>query len=266
MGLGPMGCRHARVLGSLGERYALVGGYDIDASASGVDGLARLISEADAIERSDVLVVSTPIQAHAATVQRALLAGKHVLVEKPLCGRASEAEAMAAASVASSARVFVGHSERFNPVVRVLARLIRVEPVLGIDLLRVGPSRPSECGVLLNLAVHDLDLAAYLGGGDATLRGAIGAPTSGASGEDMAHVLLTTGSGALAHVHVDRTAPRRRREITVQTESWIYDGDLLSHRLTRTSRATGAPAEVPLPIEEPLAAQARALADALDGG
>ena len=51
----------------------------------------------------------------------------------------------------------------------------------------------------------------------------------------------------------------------VATRRWIYEGDLLAHRLTRTSRDAGVRTEVPLPLEEPLVAQAIALADALDG-
>jgi hypothetical protein len=66
-------------------------------------------------------------------------------------------------------------------------------------------------------------------------------------------------------VYVDRTAPERRRSIVVTTSRWIYEGDLLAHRLVRTARISGARSDVPLPLEEPLLAQARAAADALDG-
>ena len=191
VGLGAMGRRHARVLATLADRFTLVGAYDVSSAAPAVDGVTRLSSEAEAIARAEVLFVATPIDAHAATVARALAAGRHVLVEKPLCARASEAEAMAAASQRAKAQLFVGHSERFNPVVRALARLVKAMPVLALDLVRVGPSRPTACGVLLNLAVHDFDLAAYLGGGAATLRGAIGTPLSrrrrGGHGARAAH-------------------------------------------------------------------------------
>jgi predicted dehydrogenase len=112
--------------------------------------------------------------------------------------------------------------------------------------------------VLVNLGVHDLDLASYLGGGAVVLRGAVG-------DDDFADVLVETSGGAVGHLHVDRTATRRRRCLALTTPQWSYEGDLLAHRLVRTARDTGASAEVPLPLEEPLVAQARALADALDG-
>jgi UDP-N-acetylglucosamine 3-dehydrogenase len=264
VGLGAMGRRHARVLCSLPERFEVVGVYDERADRRSGPGLVALGSEAEAIALADVLVVATPNAAHAATATRALAAGRHVLVEKPLCAIAAEARALEGLS-RGPARLFVGHSERFNPVIRALGRLVRSEPVVAIDLLRVGPTRPTGCGVLVNLGVHDLDLAAYLGGGEMTLRGAAGASVSDEPGEDLAHVLLTTASGAAAHVYVDRTFPERRRWITLTTAAWTYEGDLLACRLVRTARDTGIRTEVPLPLGEPLVAQAVALADALDG-
>ena len=265
VGLGAMGRRHVRVLAALADRFEVVGAYEVRDDVEGPDGVPVLAGEAEAIARADLVVVATPMRAHAGTVGRALAAGRHVLVEKPLCARSAEAEALVAAASRGAGRLFVGHSERFNPVVRVLARLVRDERVIAIDLERVGPSRPTDCGVLVNLGVHDFDLAAYLAGGEAIVHGAVSGGSSGASGEDLAHVLLATTSGAVGHLYVDRTLHERRRGVVLATRRWLYEGDLLGHRLMRTSRDTGVRTEVPLLLEEPLVAQAIALADALDG-
>jgi len=258
-----MGCRHARVLHGLSDRFDLVGGFDVRGDVEPAKYIVALRSEDEAIARSDVIVIATPIETHGCVVSSALAAGKHVLVEKPLCATTAEACAAVAASK-SGGRLFVGHSERFNPVVRALARLVPRKHVLAIDLRRVGPSRPSRHGVLLNLGVHDLDLAAYLGGSVA-LRAAAGARPGDTGSEDVAHVLLTTGSGALAHLYVDRTIVVKQRRITLTTHRWRYEGDLLAHRLVRVKLSDSTRTDVPLTLEEPLAAQAVALADALDG-
>jgi predicted dehydrogenase len=259
-----MGQRHARVFAGLPDRFELVGAYDVRADVRQAPHVSRLHGEAEAIAAAEVVVVATPIAAHQATVARALRAGRHVLVEKPLCATAAEAQALVAAASGGPARLFVGHSERFNPVVRALARLLRGDRVLAIDFRRVGPSRPSGCSALVNLGVHDFDLAMYLAGGKPTVRCALGE-------HDFAHVLFDAGCGAVGHLYVDAVAPAKERAIVVTTPRWTYQGDLLTPRLVRTPRARrGRPAapctDVPLPLEEPLLAQARALADALDRG
>lgn len=262
IGLGAMGTRHARVLSALPERFEIVRTYDVDRGAAVATvpaSASRCRSEAEALADVDLAVVATPIPTHAPIVSRALAAGVHVLVEKPLCATSADARALLEAQRRGGARLFVGHSERFNPVVRALAKLLRGDRVLAIDLKRIGPSRPSDCGVLLNLGVHDFDLAAYLGGGPLVLRGAVGGP-------DLAQVVFETAEGAAGHLYVDRTAPERRRSIVVTTSRWMYEGDLLTHRLVRTAREQGGGrSDVPLPLEEPLLAQARATADVLDG-
>jgi len=259
LGLGTMGMRHVRVLSALRDRFELVGVYDVRGDLERSPHARLLRGEEEAIALAEVVVVATPIEAHGGAVARALSAGRHVLVEKPLCPTAAEARALAAAFLRGPAHLFVGHSERFNPVVRTLARLLRRDRVLAIDLRRVGPSRHCEFGVLLNLGVHDFDLAAYLGGGGVVLQSALG-------GRDFAHALFATGSGAIGHVYLDGASAVRSRAITVTTERWTYEGDLLGVRLFRTARGTASRTEVPLPLEEPLRAQAVALGDALDGG
>jgi predicted dehydrogenase len=269
LGLGAMGQRHARILGCLETRFEFAGAYDPNPAAATPEGSERFASEAEALTLAEIVVVATPIETHMGIVARALAAGRHVFVEKPVCSNAAEARS-AMATARTGARLFVGHSERFNPVVRALAKLVRDETVLAVDLRRVGPSKPSAggvtSGVLLNLGVHDLDLAAYLGGGAVTIRGAAGVGGTDAGGPDAAHVVFSTAGGAAGHLYVDRTAPARERALELATARWIYRGDLLTHRLLRVARAGGGRFDVPLTTEEPLAAQATALADTLDGG
>jgi predicted dehydrogenase len=260
-----MGKRHARVLSELPERFRLVGTYDLDHGIA-VPGVRRCPTEAEAIDLAEVVVVATPIEAHFASAARALAAGRHVLVEKPLCSSAGEARTLAKGG-RGGARLFVGQSERFNPVVRALARLVRNDPALSIDLTRVGPARPCSAGVLLNLGVHDFDLAGYLGRSSVSVESLRIAPSPrDVSRDDVARILFRTARGATGTMVVDRTAPVRRRTVRLVTARWVYEGDLLSHRLLRRARSGGAASEVPLPREEPLTAQALSLADALDSG
>lgn len=258
-----MGSCHARALRSLEARYEIVGGYDPRPDARTPDGIARLTSDDEALLRAEVVIIATPVETHAHLAARALAAGKYVVVEKPICATATEAAALVAAPRGNS-RLFVGHSERFNPVVRVLARLVGPDEIIRMDFCRVGRSRPGNGRALVNLGVHDLDLAAYLGGGEITLQGAVGSAGDG-EGEDFAHVLFSAARGGVGHAYVDGSSSLRARSIVVDTPRWHYQGDLLGHRLVRSANASSGVTDVPLPLDEPLVAQASALADVLEG-
>jgi predicted dehydrogenase len=279
LGTGAMGRLHVRVFSQLGERFQVAGVFDANRSvaedvarSAGVHSFTR---EADAIAEAELVVVATPISAHAVTVKRALEAGKSVLVEKPLCSRADEASVLVrtarAAALASDSgspepkpvpRLFVGHSERYNPVIRALRRLIVPSTIRGIEVRRIATplARPREHGVILSLAVHDLDLAGYLTAGAIELVEATG------SAEARARLVLACASGATARIWADCTAEARERSIEVTTAHQSWTGDLLAQRLVRRERGGGLAREVPLDSVEPLVAQALAVADALQQG
>jgi UDP-N-acetylglucosamine 3-dehydrogenase len=264
LGVGEMGRRHVRVFS--GEHGFEVVGI-VDASPAVADAVARehdvprLHDAAEAIARAELVVVATPITSHRVGVETALGASRHVLVEKPICATVAEAERLVLLARLHGGKLFVGHSERFNPVVRALVERVAPSRVLALDFWREGPprgARRSDDGVLLNLGVHDIDLVALLGGGPATLRRAEG-------NEARALLTLQAHNGALARVRVDRNAPVRKRALTLTTADHVYEGDLLAPRLIVTPRSGGKSEEISLDPCEPLLAQARALHDALHG-
>jgi predicted dehydrogenase len=285
VGAGAMGRRHARVLASRPDRFALTCVMDVDAVAAralaGDYGTAAVLTEADALAPAEAIVVATPMFAHAETVRRALARGKHVLVEKPLAASPREAANLVALASSSAARLFVGHSERFNPVVRALARLVDPSMVTAVELRRVGPrqsprvdaasagsaGRPTpEEGALVNLGVHDLDLAAYLTRSPLVVRSAVGELTPSGL-DERAHVLARSASGAAVLVFVDQRPADalRRRTLTLSTPTHVWHGDLLAPSLVRACRSTGAREAIPLDTEEPLLAQAMAFLAAVRG-
>jgi predicted dehydrogenase len=257
VGLGEMGTRHARVLASMARRFELIGIVDTRrdvARAAARRFEAPALDLDEAIARAELVVFATPIDAHAAGAARALAAGRHVLVEKPICGRVADARRLVRLAQGARVQLFVGHSERFNPVVRALAALVPPAEVRALEHVRLGPPRGTAGhggSALLNLGIHDVDLAAFLGGAAADLVRAEGS---------LDHADLTLAVGAThARIAIDRAAPDRRRGIRVVTDDAVYEGDLLAHRL-----ACGGEV-LPLADEEPLAAQALAIHGALEG-
>ena len=120
-------------------------------------------------ETLDAVVVATPVPTHHALARRALLAGKHVFVEKPLAWTVAEARELEALAAERSRIVMVGHLLRFHPAVVKLRELIE-SGELG-DVLYVYGNRQNlgvireDENALWSLGVHDISVVLYLLGG-----------------------------------------------------------------------------------------------------
>lgn len=96
-----------------------------------------------------------------------LNAGVHVLVEKPIAATTADAQAMIDAAKANNRVLMVGHVERFNPAVDTVKRAIDGDEIISIQITRVGPfRRMGEVGVVIDLAVHDIDIIRHLTGSE----------------------------------------------------------------------------------------------------
>ncbi|HEX7664777.1 MAG TPA: Gfo/Idh/MocA family oxidoreductase, partial [Polyangiaceae bacterium] len=209
--------------------------------------------------------VANPIEAHVDTTTRALERGKHVLVEKPIASTAREASLLMERAIDKRARLFVGHSERFHPVTRALAACLEGEQILGMAFRRIANGTPRDASLrtpmadaLLNLAVHDIDLAAYLGRTDVELS------TARRHGS-VAAIELVAKSGWRATIESGRTTEQPERTLAVETTRASYRADLRAGTLIASVRATKENEPIALPTEEPLAAQATAIAAVLRG-
>ena len=252
VGAGKMGAHHARVF-SRARGATLAGVLDVDLKAA--EAVARahgapvMRSLDEAIERADLVVVATPTALHFAQARRALAAGRAVLVEKPIAASADEARALCDQARASGAKLFVGHSERFNAVVRALAVHTARETVTRIETRRMAFAPAEE--LCVNLAVHDIDLVALLARAPVSLASATG-------GAEAAELALRAGD-AMAVARVERRAASRARMIVVRTTSAMFRGDMLAGSLERDGVALAVDAL------EPLALQAESALAALAG-
>jgi UDP-N-acetylglucosamine 3-dehydrogenase len=264
VGYGVMGSRHARVFAALDREFDVVGAYDPRVDAIPVF-LRRFVNEDTLVEACDVVVVSSPIERHRESASRALVKRRHVLVEKPIAATWREASALVGRAAAADARLFVGHSERFHPVTRALADELRGARITSMHFRRVAVGTPRDAALrepradaLLNLAVHDIDLAAYLADDRIDL--------SSASERGALCTLDIVGKkGWRGSIEAGRVGENPERAIVVETEATTYRGDLRNGSLTATDRATKSERQIVLRKEEPLLAQAAALAAAFRG-
>jgi len=167
----------------------------------------------------DAVCIVTPPQTHHAFVKEALLAGKHVFVEKPLACTVAEAEELVDLAEQQGKVLMVGQIFEYSPAVQKLKELIErgeVGEIYYIDSTRINLGPPSaQVSVLYDLAPHDLSIIFTLKEAEPEEICAVGQSYSGNGLEDMAYVTLRFRDGSLGHIHVSWLAPCKLRKTYV---------------------------------------------------
>ncbi len=237
VGVGVMGSNHARVLLDV-PGVQLVGIADPDhaqaqriADAAGCAAVADL----DALFRLgvDAVSIAAPTHLHHALALAAIERGVHVLVEKPIGSNPREGRDIVAAAARKGVVLTVGHVERFNPAVQSVKEAIRGEEILSIGITRVGPFPPrmSNVGVVIDLAVHDIDLIRWFAESDIVEVQPMLARAR-AEHEDIAQLQFRTRSGVLAQITTNWLTPFKARTVHVATRKKYVAADLLTRQVT----------------------------------
>jgi predicted dehydrogenase len=237
VGTGVMGSNHARVFADLAGVY-LVGVADPDRKPR--ESVAQALNCAAFADVDDLLAagidavtIAAPTHLHQELALCCIKHGVHVLVEKPIAPSVAEGRAIIAAARHARVALMVGHVERFNPTVEAIKDAIRAEDILSIAITRVGPFPPrmSNVGVVIDLAVHDIDLIRWFTESEIVevqpqLSSAI------AEREDIALLQFRTASGVLAHINTNWLTPFKARNVTIATRNKYIMGDLLTRQVT----------------------------------
>jgi len=237
VGVGVMGSNHARVLAEM-SNVRLVGIADPDRKQR--DFVARTLGceafgDLDSLLKCglDAITIAAPTHLHHELALECIARGIHLLVEKPIAPTVEEGRAIVAAARRAGVTLMVGHVERFNPAVESIKRAIKDEDILSIAITRVGPFPPrmSNVGVVIDLAVHDIDLIRWFTDSEIVeiqpqLSSAI------AEREDIALLQFRTASGVLAHINTNWLTPFKARTIHVATRDKYLIGDLLTLQVT----------------------------------
>jgi predicted dehydrogenase len=179
----------------------------------------------------DAIVVATPVPTHYALAREALLAGKHVLVEKPPAMRADEMDELVALAAERDLTLMPGHLLLYHPGVLKLRELIdagalgEVLCVYG-NRQNLGVIREHE-NALWSLGVHDLSVILYLTGEDPVEAVAHGRDFLTPGVEDVVFCYLRFPSGKIAHMHLSWLDPHKMRRMTVVgTEKMVVFDDM----------------------------------------
>jgi predicted dehydrogenase len=243
IGVGTMGRRHYRVYSNL-RHVQLAGVFDASAEAERqvtqeYGGVAYERID-DLLDNVDAVSLAVPTPLHFDLAMHCLERGVHVLVEKPITETLAQAEALTQAAEDSGLVVQVGHIERFNPAYMELKNVMQHLTALAVNMRRLSAFQGSntDVDVVLDLMIHDIDLACDLVGQDPTAVDAYGLTAfSGVLDHTVAH--LGFAEGPLVTMTASRVTEQKVRGIDVTALEAYVEADLLNKTILVHRRTVG---------------------------
>lgn len=226
VGAGRMGRHHARAI-ARGAAFRLVAVVDPIEPVWADVHWERELEVALQRLRPDAAIVAVPSRDHARVSEVCLEAGCHVLVEKPICPSVGEAKRLEQSFRERGRVLFGGHSERFHPVFSAICDRLNPESITAVRATRTGPEpeRALPDDVLLDLAIHDVDLALRLFGSLS-----VAAQEQELGG--MEQVMLRTQRGTKVELRCGYQ-PGRLRLWQLEGEQERFEADFLGRTLRR---------------------------------
>jgi predicted dehydrogenase len=177
----------------------------------------------------DAVLIATPVSTHQPLAARALRAGKHVFIEKPLAASGAEAGTLIEMAEDAGLVLMPGHTFLYSPPVMMIRSLIEAEELgeiyfISTSRVNLGLHQP-DVSVAWDLGPHDFSMLRYWldetpAHVSALCRGCI-IPTI----PDVAFIDLEYASGTVAHVELSWLAPSKLRRTTIvgSRKMVVYD-------------------------------------------
>ncbi len=186
--------------------------------------------EALADPKLQAVALATPVSTHYPLAKQCLLAGRHVLIEKPMAQTVSECEELVALADEKGLTLMVDHTFIFTGAVRKIHELIaagELGRIYYFDSVRVNLGLfQHDVNVVWDLAPHDLSIMDYVLPQQPTEVSAHGAcHVTGSHVENIAYLTLKFDDATLAHFHVNWLAPAKIRRIIIggSKKMLVYD-------------------------------------------
>lgn len=247
IGVGHLGQHHARLYASI-PGVTLAGVTDQSPERAqeiaGRHGAQVYRTPEDLLKDVDLVSVAVPTSSHYVVAKMCLEAGTHVLVEKPIAVQPAEAHELVALAKAKGCRLQVGHSERFNPIMRLIRPHIK-RPVFIEGHRQSGYSpRGTDVDVVLDLMIHDLDLVLSFNPGPVEEVRAAGvavlSPTI-----DIAQARIQFRGGCVANLTASRVSTNKMRRLRLFQREQYLSIDFQTRQAVISQRriVPGAPPE-----------------------
>jgi len=234
VGCGVMGSFHLKQYGSIPE-VELVGVYDIDPSRA-PQGIKFFNDYNDLLKSADAVSITTPTSTHFEVGMAALEAGCHVLIEKPISVTVDQGKKLIDKAKVAKRVLAVGHIERFNPAYVALVKKLgkNVPEIIDINRFSPFPARINDVSCVIDMMIHDIDLALKLAKSEVKQLNATGKKVK-TDRLDQASAVLIFKNGAIANIGTSRIHGEKVRKIIAAGRNENYEADLLNRSLKVTS-------------------------------
>lgn len=177
----------------------------------------------------DAIAIATPVSTHYELAKRALLADKHVLVEKPITATSQEAKKLIKLAKEKKRVLMVDHTFEYNKAVIKMGEIVRKKElgkIYTINMIRVNLGLfQKDINVIWDLVPHDISILIYTLGMTPTSLRAIGDAYIQPGIEDDAYVNLRFPNKIMANIHVSWLDPCKIRRTTIvgSKKMLVYD-------------------------------------------
>jgi predicted dehydrogenase len=185
----------------------------------------------------DAIAVATPVHTHYGLAKKALAAGKHVLITKPLTDNGAHADELI--NLADKKRLIlqVDHTFIYHPAVERLKDIVmrgELGDLYYFDSVRINLGLfQTDVSVIWDLAPHDISIMEHLIGRPVQWVQAVGARHAGQKFESMAYITVQFADNILGHCHVNWLAPMKVRLVTLggSRRMVVYDDNLVTEKV-----------------------------------
>ncbi|MHC4674846.1 MAG: Gfo/Idh/MocA family oxidoreductase [Planctomycetota bacterium] len=220
VGVGHMGRHHVRIYSEM-EETELVG--VVDTNADRAAEMARQFNTRpyDSIEplldKVRAVSIAVPTIAHVDIARPLLEKGVAVLIEKPIAPDTGSARSLLQIAQQHKGLLQVGHTERFNPVIRAMTRMGVVPRFIETHRISPFTFRSADISVVMDMMIHDIDIVLSMVGARPVQVDAVGVSVL-APNEDIANARVTFEDGCVANLTASRLALKTERKIRVFSE------------------------------------------------
>ena len=193
----------------------------------------------DLFGKADAVVVAVPTDKHHAVALDCLRHGLHLLVEKPIATTLAEADSLIAEAQKRKLVLQCGHVERYNKAFRALGARMDRPVFIEAERLAGFKTRGAEVDVVLDLMIHDLDLAVALARAPLERMSACGFRVL-TRDIDIANARLEFANGCVANLSASRVSQGVVRKLRVFQPDLYVSADLQAGRLRYVREAGGA--------------------------